>query len=677
MLKICTYLIFIFIFLISVVNSEFVCNRYNVNPCPIGNPIQYFKPYSLQATNAYSINTTSPQNIFNQNNQGIYICATVYVNSVIGVDNQNGTINYPVQSLPAAQTIWRKLISTLPNQNILVILDETFELNQQDSVSKNNYLIFTSLNSSSPVSIHGGELLSKTWTLHNATLNIWKLYVGSSFNARNIWINNTRIPKARTITIPGQDSTTNLVSPIVNVSNYGLPPLTQNTTAEVVILGYFQSWRCQSTITPQHIINISYPCWQNMGLIDFRQWLHISWIENSLSLLTTPGSWVHPLNDNYIYYIPLSTQPNINSLDIISPTLTQIMYLNNVNNIAFFNITFATSNWDQASSENGYSCLQSDYLWNTSISAVQYQQFNYTLPFNVFTNYMYTNKLGLFVPSSIYCYYCKNTVIAFSTLQNMGNSALFYGPGSQNNLFWMNTISDISGSGLRIGTLLTTDNTQVSNITIQDNIIHDVANEFFSSVAIFHLWTQNSIINHNTIYNLPYTSISSGLGWGGEGTYPLPQNANNQITYNNIYNFSKYMNDGAGIYLNGEATGSTLSANYLHDSFVTYFNVDATAIYFDQAADNWLLTNDNNINNVGQILHFNFAGTTNTFCCNASNSAQIANSQTVVPIVGVNTGNPTINPFNLTNTMKNHIMQDSGARNATSISTTLPDFFMY
>jgi len=96
-------------------------------------------------------------------------------------------------------------------------------------------------------------------------------------------------------------------------------------------------------------------------------------------------------------------------------------------------------------------------------------------------------------------------------------------------------------------------------------------------------YTQNVVVTHNEVYNLPYSGISSGLGWGtndagGNNDYksratgdlylyqPLYVSAtvakNNTISANYVHQMQLQMNDGGCHYNLSASPGTIVTQNY-------------------------------------------------------------------------------------------------------------------
>jgi regulation of enolase protein 1 (concanavalin A-like superfamily) len=160
------------------------------------------------------------------------------------------------------------------------------------------------------------------------------------------------------------------------------------------------------------------------------------------------------------------------------------------------------------------------------------------------------------------------------------------------------------------------------NITIKDNLIHDVAIDYRDNDAILATYTTNAAISHNEVYNLPYSGISIGYGWGvnDPGGSPDYQNrgiynyqpiyntpttaTGNSVVGNYVHNFMQSMNDGGCVY--------TLSANPSSVINQNYCTAGANqGIYFDEGS-RFLSASNNVFNGVGPYTHQNATSINNT-----------------------------------------------------------------
>ena len=176
------------------------------------------------------------------------------------------------------------------------------------------------------------------------------------------------------------------------------------------------------------------------------------------------------------------------------------------------------------------------------------------------------------------------------------------------------------------------------NMTISDNLIHDVGTDFRDSVAILFTYTQKVVVSHNETYNLPYSAIASGFGWGtndagGNSDYktrplgdlykyqPLYANPtvaeNNTISGNYVHNAMLQMNDGGCHYHLSANPGTTVTNNYCNASgsglsglFIGDYEDEGSA--YVTVTNNvfasfgeWVFANANASNNTGHLTWTN------------------------------------------------------------------------
>ncbi len=103
-----------------------------------------------------------------------------------------------------------------------------------------------------------------------------------------------------------------------------------------------------------------------------------------------------------------------------------------------------------------------------------------------------------------------------------------------------------------------------TNNRIDNNIITRVGSHFYGAPAISAYYVDSLQIEHNYIYNLPYTAIS--LGWGWNSTPDSTTCKNNLVKNNRIENFMQECMDGGGIYTMGNQPGTVVSGNFIKDA---------------------------------------------------------------------------------------------------------------
>src|SRR4029079_19376939 len=99
------------------------------------------------------------------------------------------------------------------------------------------------------------------------------------------------------------------------------------------------------------------------------------------------------------------------------------------------------------------------------------------------------------------------------------------------------------------------------NIVVKNNYFTRVARDYHGSVAVLATYVEGRVVEHNEIFDLPYTGISVGWGWTTEDTAL----GNNSIRYNRIHRVLTQLSDGGGIYTLSKQPGTVVQENYVYD----------------------------------------------------------------------------------------------------------------
>lgn len=161
------------------------------------------------------------------------------------------------------------------------------------------------------------------------------------------------------------------------------------------------------------------------------------------------------------------------------------------------------------------------------------------------------------------------------------------------------------------------------DITLSNNLVHDVALEYRDMSAILVTYVNGATVSHNEVYNLPYSGLTIGYGWGAndiggsqdyvdrglydyQPTYTTATTAaNNHITDNYIHDLMQQMTDGGCMYTLSASPGSTFERNYCHS------NNGWFGFYHDEGSRSFTDTH-NVFRNTGEWGHENSSATNNT-----------------------------------------------------------------
>ncbi|MBI2981826.1 MAG: right-handed parallel beta-helix repeat-containing protein, partial [Deltaproteobacteria bacterium] len=206
------------------------------------------------------------------------------------------------------------------------------------------------------------------------------------------------------------------------------------------------------------------------------------------------------------------------------------------------------------------------------------------------------------MPGAIYIENASDIIFERNIFAGLGASGIIMEAGASDNIVLGNVFDDIAAGGIIV------DRSRVPNPSdsravsrgnkILNNYITRVSQEY-SSAGIGALYVDNLLVEHNELYDMPYSGVAVGWGWSTNPT----QSRDNIIRYNKIHNVMNLLDDGAGIYTLSMQPGTHIFENYLHDfarsQWASSFPV--AGIYLDQGSDSMTVEN-NIIENVPNAL---------------------------------------------------------------------------
>ncbi|TDD63412.1 carbohydrate-binding protein [Kribbella antibiotica] len=516
----------------------------------------------------------------------------------------SGTLARPFGSLEQARDQVRKLAKNQRADIRVVLLagdyqrTTTFQLTSADS-GRNGHQVIYQAQPGAKVTVNGGRLVTG-WTLSDPAKNIYKAHVGA-IDFRQLYVNGERQQRARgRENPPGWSKTatgyTDSTQSMVGWKNQG--------EIEVNSRWGWMHYRCPIQSIAGTAVTMQQPCYKNANLHQGEEIQNPTWIENAYELLDTPGEWYLDKSTGDVYYVgDPSTKtvvvPQVQDLVNVSGTIA-----NPVQNIRFDGITFSYSTWLDPSSDDGMVEGQAGFR----INGPNWRDFDHSR--------LYWEK----TPGAVNVGYSRNISFTGSTFTHLGAVGLNLNTGSQGTTIKGNIFRDIAATGIQVGGTDIIDHhpDDVRAITkdnlVSNNLITKAAADYSGSLAIMAGYTEHTVIEHNTIRDLPYSGISLGWGWGntdvgGDTNYPgnfgipiydTPTTAkNNIIRDNSISDIMKRQADGGAIYTLSMQPGSVVSGNYIKDTPSPAYG----AIYHDEGSRSFTTT-ENALCNVQALWLF-------------------------------------------------------------------------
>lgn len=179
----------------------------------------------------------------------------------------------------------------------------------------------------------------------------------------------------------------------------------------------------------------------------------------------------------------------------------------------------------------------------------------------------------------------QNCTFENNTIARCSGAGIHLDTGSYNDQVYRNTIYDIGNSGIVVGNIgeQFTSPIRTADAVVKNNRIYRCAQQYYDAVGIGAFYMYNAVIEHNELYDLPYSGISVGWHW----TTDLSNDQNIKVRYNYVHDVMRFMEDGGGIYLLSDLTGSEVSHNLIQR--VGYNGQACMGIYADEGASNFIV----------------------------------------------------------------------------------------
>lgn len=413
------------------------------------------------------------------------------------------------------------------------------------------------------------------------------------------------------------------------------------TDIELVMQRFgWQQERCGIQSISGHYNIVKRPCWIYTPVADVISYvLQYKWVENAYELLDVDGEWyldktgaVDSGSTPYIYYRPrygedmktsTFTVPAVETLVLGKGTLDDP-----IEHIQFLGLSFQYSTWIGPNSNDGYADNQAGFH---------------------LMGYVTSSQQAIKIPSAVSFYGAHNITIQGNSFMRLGGAGLNLQYGSQDNLIAANHFSDISGGGIYLGDVRdhhpADSRAIVKDNTTKNNYLTRTGVEYYDSVGIWAGYTDGTLIQHNEVYNVPYTGISVGWGYGRydaggtEGYVTATVSKDNTIDSNYIHHVKQELQDGGAIYTLGAQAGTTITNNYIDYDGQESLGDTGGAIYLDEGSA-YIDVNNNVVGNAykwfniwttnihDNVAQFNYSDTSNYRNDGINNT--VSNNTTVV-----------------------------------------------
>jgi hypothetical protein len=531
-------------------------------------------------------------------------------------------------SVTAAQTAVRSLNSAMSDDIVIQLADGVYRLSAPlrltaaDSGNNGHTVIWQAAPSAHPT-ISGARAVTG-WSLADAGRNIWRANVGAGIDTRQLYVNGAIATRARTAANRSDFTATSAGLRFTNSALSYLNNLANQSRVELESVGSFTDRYVPVQSISGNLITMQQPAWNNntFGFDTFTSPHRAGplYLENALEFLDSAGEWYLNPGTGVLSYIPLAGQ-NMSSITVELPVLQSLVDIGGsydapAHNISFSGVTFTGTSWLGPSSNQGYADQQTGaYIagtWNwPALTACQEgcSQFEATRP-----NWSQ-------MPAAVQV--SAANAIAFSDSQfvNLGQTAIGIGNdanahasgvglGASNVTVTRSEIARNSASGILVGGVRAdahhpSDQRMVNrDITISNNRIHDIGVDHRGTVSVLTTYVTNATVSHNEVFNLPYTGMSIGYGWGAnepggstvyanrglynfQPRYTTPTTAaNNRLIGNFVHDVMQQMTDGGCIYTLSWNPNAVIQGNYCRMTNGWF------GLYFDEGSKFYTATNN-------------------------------------------------------------------------------------
>jgi hypothetical protein len=503
-----------------------------------------------------------------------------------GNDSDPGTRARPFRTIHRAQRAVRDLDSRPSGKVTVYLLAGTYELEQplvftsNDAGRDGSVVEYRAAHGHRPI-VSGGRTVTG-WQPHDKARGIWRAPVGVGTDTRQMWVNGRRAVRARSDATPDGFEITE-TGYLYTGSDFDFTNWRNLRAVEVVSFRRWRSFRCridEVQPTPDGLrIDMQNPSWR-LSYEFHHPWGNITlpvWIENAYELLDQDGEWYLDQDEGCLYYKPLPGEDLTTAETVIGQleTLVDIHGEPNepVRNLEFDGLTFSYATWHQPNSEFGFSVIQAGYHRTSDDQTPEAG----------------SEKL----PAHVTMQSAERVRFHRCRFEHLGGSALELESGTKRASVIGNLFADISGNAIQISGIEARhhhpqrEQAVVFGNRIANNCITDAATEYHGCVGIWVGYADSTTIHHNTIFDLPYSAISIGWGWGtadpgGSAGYTTPTTSrNNSISYNHIHHLTTRLIDGGGIYTLSAQPDSQIRGNYIHHAVTNHY--DDSLVYLDEA----------------------------------------------------------------------------------------------
>jgi hypothetical protein len=263
-------------------------------------------------------------------------------------------------------------------------------------------------------------------------------------------------------------------------------------------------------------------------------------VENVFEALTDPGEWYLDRPTGRLYYLPLPGEDRATA-QVMAPRLEACLRLDGAANLRFEGLTFAHTEWQAP----GHFADSTQASWEVPGAVILNRTDNCAF---LNCRVLHTNSYGVEINHD-----ASETTLAGCELRDLGAGGVRIWHGCRRNV-------------------------------VRDCEIADGGHVYPAGVGVLIGKSSGNRIEHNHIHDFFYSGVSVGWTWG----YGESDSYGNLVEWNHIHDIGKgLLSDMGGIYLLGQAPGTRVRHNHIHD--IRCARYGAWCIYTDEGSSDVLI----------------------------------------------------------------------------------------
>ncbi|MFJ9086626.1 right-handed parallel beta-helix repeat-containing protein [Streptomyces sp. NPDC102384] len=416
----------------------------------------------------------------------------------------------------------------------------------------------------------------------------WTAPVPEGVTPRQLFVDGVRAVRARGDSCAASvcDATK---TGMTGAERTGIDRWERPTDAEAVIRVRWRNYHCRIASVSGDLMTFAQPCWTNSSsgtdrtgpawdttTVDSSRYAKVSYFENARELLDKPGEFAWDSTARTVTYLPREGQ-NPRRFRAVTPTTEGLVNVDGAHDVRLTGIGFAYAAYRQPDTDEGYAGTQAGLTLTGATGPVDHAGRHYTKP-----------AAALTVRGG------REVVVDDADFTRLGGAGVVFEQGTQDSTLTRSRFTDLSSGAAYIGDTEPRPTAELTGArnTVSYNTVRHAGVEYTDAVGIWAGYEAGTVIDHNTLDDLPYSGISVGWGWN----QPEVQQSvlrDNRITNNRITNAMRVsydQHDGGAIYTQGAQPGTVISGNYLNRSAYGNTERDGNGIYLDEQSSHITVT---------------------------------------------------------------------------------------